>query len=126
MAIYDGAQAAMSGIAGKPDDALPLLERALYTQHSTETRIVFPNYEYTEILEWPTKSARYRELALDWARTSQDRRRAIAMAYYLDRNSVRLNTIPKREIERAVKEFGRRNPFLNMRLQAEEIPHGNQ
>ena len=136
----------MSGIAGKPDDALPLLKRALYTQHSTEARIVFPEYEYTEILEWlyeSTKNARYRELALEWARTSQttqpwqawpyavyaklsqdgqDRRRAIAMAYYLDRNSVRLNTIPKREIERAVKEFGPRNPFLNMRLKAVENP----
>lgn len=140
------ARAAMSGIAGKPDDALPLLKRALYTQHSTEARIVFPEYEYTEILEWlyeSTKNARYRELALEWARTSQttqpwqawpyavyaklsqdgqDRRRAIAMAYYLDRNSVRLNTIPKREIERAVKEFGPRNPFLNMRLKAVENP----
>ena len=140
------ARAVMSGIAGKADDALPLLKKARYAQHSTEARIVFPEYEYIEILEWlyeSTKNARYRELALEWARTTQttqpwqawpyavdaklsqdgqDRRRAIAMAYYLDRNSVRLNTIPKHEIERAVKEFGPRNPFLNMRAKAEENP----
>ena len=102
-----------------------------------------PGGDPAQICYESTKNARYRELALEWARASQttqpwqawpyavyaklsqdgqDRRRAIAMAYYLDRNSVRLNTIPKREIERAVKEFGRRNPFLNMRLKAEENP----
>jgi hypothetical protein len=42
-----------------------------------------------------------------------ERNRAIAMAYYLDRNSERLKTVPKREIDGGVKEFGPRNPFLN-------------
>jgi hypothetical protein len=56
------------------------------------------------------------------SRGGPDRDRAIAMAYYLDRNSERLKTIPKREIERAVKEFGPRNPFLNMRAPMEEKP----
>jgi hypothetical protein len=105
-----------------------------------------PNYEYAEIVELlyeSTKDVRYRNLALDWVRKCQkkqpwhawayamdaklsregpERNRAIAMAYYLDRNSERLKTVPKREIESAVKEFGSRNPFLNMKEPKEEKP----
>jgi hypothetical protein len=52
-----------------------------------------------------------------------ERRHAIAMAYYLDRNSERLKTVPKLEIENAVKEFGQKNPFLNIKeSKVEEKP----
>jgi hypothetical protein len=143
---YFLAQAVILGIAGKTRDSMLLLKKALYTRPFTESRPMFSEYEYGEIVELlykSTKQARYRDLALDWARKNQktqpwhawpyameaklsrggpDRDRAIAMAYYLDRNSERLKTIPKREIERAVKEFGPRNPFLNMRAPMEEKP----
>jgi hypothetical protein len=46
---------------------------------------------------------------------SPERGRAIAMAYYLDRNSDRLKSIPKAEIASAVKQFGPKNPFLTIK-----------
>ena len=80
-----------------------------------------------------TGKAEYRDLALDWAGKVEKtqpwhawayaleaklstgavtRRRAIGMANYLDPDSDRLRSIPKEELDAAVKEF--RNPFLNL------------
>lgn len=136
---YFLAKAVILAIGGNANEAIPLLKTTLYKRPVTESRSMFTDYEYAEIVEWlyvSTKDVRYRALALDWARKCEktqpwhawayameaklsregpDRRRAIAMAYYLDRNSERLKTVPKREIENAVKEFGPGNPFLKMR-----------
>ena len=143
---YFLAKAVLLGIAGKTEESIPLLKLARIRLPLSETRSVFPNYEYAEIVEWlydSTKNTRYRDLALDWVHKCEkkqpwyawayamdakllpdgsDRRRAIAMVYYLDPNSERLKAIPKREIERAVKEYGSRNPFLNMKEPKEEKP----
>ena len=93
-------------------------------------------YEYAELCELlydATRNPGYREKALTWAKKFQtvqpwfawsyamearlttnanDRRRAMAMAYYLDRNSERLASLPQAAIKAAVKEFANRNPFL--------------
>lgn len=39
-------------------------------------------------------------------RDPKDRRRALAMAYYLDPRSLHLESFKKAEIEQAVQEFG--------------------
>ena len=93
-------------------------------------------YEYAELCELlydATRNPGYREKALTWPKKFQtvqpwfawsyamearlttnanDRRRAMAMAYYLDRNSERLASLPQAAIKAAVKEFANRNPFL--------------
>ena len=139
-------KAVLLAVAGKPDESIPLLKRALYRRPYTESRPMFSEYEYAEIVELlyeATRNPRYRDLALEWARSCQanqpwhawpyamqanllrggpERRQAIAMAHYLDPNSERLKAIPKREIEGAVKEYGSRNPFLNMKEPKEEKP----
>ncbi len=143
---YFLARVVILAIAGNANEAMPLLKVTLYRRPITESRSMFTDYVYAEIVEWlyvSTKDSRYRALALDWARICEktqpwhawayamdaklsgegpERRRAIAMAYYLDRNSERLKSVPKREIERAVKEFGPRNPFLNMKEPKVEKP----
>jgi hypothetical protein len=43
-----------------------------------------------------------------------DRKRAIAMAHYLDPKSARLSAFKKAEIEEAVRTDGRSNPFLKV------------
>ena len=48
------------------------------------------------------------------------RNRAIAMAYYLDKKSERLAKVPKGEIDAAVKAFGDRNLFLKTRKAVKE------
>jgi hypothetical protein len=87
-----------------------------------------------------TRDARYRAIALDWAKKNQalnpwfawpwavearlstnpeQRNRAVAMTYYLDRKSRRLGTLPKEEVTKAVKEYANRNPF---RRAADPVP----
>ncbi len=133
------AQAVILGISGKTEDSIATIKKALYRRPTGETRPVASNYEYAEIFEWlfeATGKSPYRDLALDWARknektlpwvawpyamdaklsgASPERGRAIAMAYYLDRNSDRLKSVPKAEIDSAVKQFGPRNPFLTIK-----------
>jgi hypothetical protein len=143
---YMLAKAVVLGVAGKVEDAMPLLRKAAYNRPFTEARPLFTEYEYAEIVELlyeSTGNSRYRDLALDWVRKCQvtqpwhawayameaklsrggaDRRKAIAMAYYLDRNSMRLKSVPQRQIQDAAREFKSRNPFLNMRDPAEDTP----
>ena len=85
--------------------------------------------------EWlfeATRDQRYRRLALDWAQKNQaiqpwvawpysmqarlatipaERGRAIAMAYYLDPKSERLEGLPKTVVTHAVREYADHNPF---------------
>jgi hypothetical protein len=42
------------------------------------------------------------------------------MSHYLDRNSATLKTIPRDEVEEAVKAYGSKNPFLQMREKSSE------
>ncbi len=140
------AQAVIAGLGGRTDDSMILLKKARYQRPFTEMRPLFSEYQYSEIIEWlyeETGKEAYRDLVLDWtkicertqpwfswayameaklSRDGMDRRRAIAMAYYLDRNSERLKSVPKREINEAVREFGRSNPFLKMPEALKEHP----
>jgi hypothetical protein len=133
---YHLAKAVLAGIAGSHDEAARHANLALYRRSFTEDRPIFPEYQFAEICEWlfeATRNPRYRALALDWARKNQvfqpwfawayaieaklstnphERRRAIALAYYLDRNSARLARLPQGEVKAAVKEYAGRNPFL--------------
>ena len=130
------AQAVLSGIAGRTEESVQLLKRAVYRRPYTEARPVYTEYEFAEIAEWlyeATGKAKYRDLALDWARKVQKtqpwhawayaleaklatdagaRRKAIGMANYLDPDSDRLRSVSKKELGAAVKDF--RNPFLNL------------
>ena len=111
------------------------LALALHRRPFTGRRPVFPEYQYAELCEWlfeATQNPRYRDAALSWARqnqasqpwfawsyameaklatTPQERERAIAMTHYLDRNSARLASLPKADVDAAVKAFAHRNPF---------------
>src|SRR5207302_7123177 len=121
---------------GKTDESKQHLKLALHRRPFTEQRPVYTEYEYAELCELlydATRNPGYREKALTWAKKFQtmqfwfawsyamearlttnanDRRRAMAMAYYLDRNSDRLASLPQAAIKAAVKEFANRNPFL--------------
>jgi tetratricopeptide (TPR) repeat protein len=134
---YYLARAVIEGVSGKTDQSLSLLRKGLLRRIFTDGRPVFVEYEYAEICEWlylATNDAKYKEEALDWARKNQklqpwyawpyamaakltsnqtERQRAVSMTVYLDRDSERLATIPKREISAAVKRFGKLNPFLS-------------
>jgi hypothetical protein len=133
---YFLAKAAISGIGGKTDESLQFLKNAFYRRPFTEYRPIQTEYEYAEICEWlykATGKSEYKKLALDWAKTNQkflpwfswayameaelsdnpvERKRAIAMAFYLDPKSERLGRIPEKEREAAVREFKDQNPFL--------------
>lgn len=133
---YHLAKAILSGLAGKTGESMQHLKLALYRRPFTEKRPVLTEYQFAEICEWlfdATRQPAYRNAALDWAKKNQvtqpwfawsyavearlatnpaDRSRAMAMAYYLDRNSERLARLPKAEVQQAVKEYRGRNPFL--------------
>lgn len=138
---YFLARATLGAIAGKHDGALKDLLSGLHRRPYTEHRPILVEYQFGELCEWlyrGTGDSRYRDVALDWARKNQvlqpwfawpyaieavlstdaeARRKAIAMAHYLDRHSHRLSTISRAEIDRAVREFKGRNPFLLLEAQ---------
>ena len=140
---YHLAQAILSAAAGKHDEAARRLNLALVRRPYTEHRPLFTEYQYAEVCEWlfeMTRDARYRNIALDWAKknelvnpwfawpyaidarfnpNAEERARAIAMAHYLDRNSHRLGMLPRTEIDKAVRENEGRNPF---RRAADQVP----
>jgi hypothetical protein len=133
---YQLARAVLEGITGDAEASVKSLMYAKYRRSFTESRPFYAEYQYAELCEWlyeATRNAKYREIALDWAKKNQTfqpwfawayaieaklstdaqaRGRAIAMTYYLDRNSERLSAMPKKEVEAAVKKFGPANPFL--------------
>jgi hypothetical protein len=138
------AKAVLAGLSGNTADSLILLKKAFYVRPGSDSRPLLSEYQYAEISEWlyeATGKTQFRDIAVDWAKKSQkikpwhawayameaklstdikDRRRAIAMAFYLDRNSERLHSVPKEEIDSAVKEFADRNPFLQRTEGAKE------
>ena len=136
---YYLAKASIAGLAGRTDESLRYLNLALHRRLYTEYRPVFPEYQYAELCEWlfeATREEQYRVLAVDWAKKNQvfqpwfgwsyaveaklssnqaERRKAIAMTHYLDKDSERLKAVPDVEIAAALKEFKDRNPFLGMK-----------
>jgi len=133
---YFLAKAVIYGIGGKTKESVQSLMSALYKRPFTEERPLQTEYQYAEICEWlyeATKNPRYKELALDWAKKNQkfqpwfawayameavlsnsktDRKRAIAMASYLDPQSEMLKRISRKERENAIIELRSENPFL--------------
>lgn len=133
---YHLAKAVIAALRGRPGEAHQSLTLALHRRPHTENRPLLTEYQFAEICEWiyeATQDAKIGDLLLNWAKANQtfqpwfawayaleakltrsppDRQRAIALAYYLDRNSERLASIAKREIDAAVKEFSNKNPFL--------------
>lgn len=132
---YFLAKSILAGAAGNTEEAFQALSRARYLRPHTEDRPLLTQYTYGEVAGLVfelTGDARVRRLALDWvkklqkiepwhawayameatlAADAQDRRRAIAMAHYLDPKSTRLSSFDKAEIEAAVKAFGGANSF---------------
>lgn len=130
------ALAYFNGLAHDADKAMRQLEAARRVMPlATGTRSL-NGYQYAETCIWlfdETKDPRYRDLALEWARSNQlmeptmawayaleaaygdakDRNhvRAVALALYLDRNSNWLGKVPKGDVERARAWLARNNPF---------------
>jgi tetratricopeptide (TPR) repeat protein len=139
---YHLAQAAIQAVGGNVEAAVQSLHLALYRRPFTENRPLYTEYQFAEMCEWlyeATGNDKYRGLALDWARKNQvvqpwfawpyaieaklsanskERRRAIAMTYYLDKNSERLASIPAPEVRAAVDEFSSINPFRKAKTPA--------
>jgi hypothetical protein len=133
---YQLAKAMLEGVDGKIGEALVSLKLARYRRPSTEERIQLTQFTYGDICEslyQVTGSPEIRRVALDWARSSEkaepwqswsyaleatltpdslDRKRAIAMAFYLDPKSTRLSSLKKSEIDDAVRAFASANIFL--------------
>ncbi len=129
------AQAYFAGLAEHVDEALAQLQEAFV---KLDSRLIsLSAFQYAETcvrLFEETHDARFRELALDWARKYQrldpvmawsyalearygdakDARhlRAVALAYYLDRNSYWLGGVAPADIERAKAWLNQNNPFL--------------
>jgi len=139
---YHLAKAAIAAIGGNADEALAALNLARYRRPFTEDRPLLTQYTYGEICELLaqlTGNSQIRQLALNWAKSSQavepwhawsyamearltkdprERQRAIAMLYYLDPKSERLSEFRKGEVEAAAK--ARANPFLQPLKRAKE------
>jgi hypothetical protein len=133
---YHLAKAVIAGLGGKIDESLAALKVGLHRRPFTESRPLYTEYQFAEIAEWlyeATKDARFRDVMLRWARANQaftpwfawphamvakysgdasERRKAIALAHYLDLHSEHLAAIPKKQVEAAALEFKALNPFL--------------
>jgi len=133
---YQLARAVLAAIHGNTAEALKSLQLARYRRWFVEERPILTTYTYGDICETLyrlTKNDAYRHEALDWARArekaepwqawsyameatlspdSVERKRAIAMAWYLDPQSMHLSTLKKADIDAAVKAFGGLNIFL--------------
>ena len=130
------AQAYFSGLAHDTDAALKHLASARGTFPSESGTNNINAFQYAETCIWlydETKETRYRDLALDWARSFQqmepamawayaleaaygdpnDKRhvRAVAMALHLDRNSYWLSKVTKADIQQARNWLAHGNPF---------------
>ena len=130
------AEAVISGMHGQTKESVELLKSAKLQRPFTESRPLQTEYEYGEICEWlyqATGRSEFKEIAIDWAEKNQknqpwfawayameaelssnplERKRAIAMANYLDPESERLGKIAKKERAVAVREFAGMNPFM--------------
>ncbi len=123
--------------AGKKEhvEALRYLQQAFNIHPYTERRIFDIWYELVETCEWLYDNfgdERYRDLGLKWARSHQviqpmyswayafeakytqdkhARKRALALALYLDRDSERIARIPEKEKQEARLWLKHNNPF---------------
>lgn len=142
---YHLARAVLESAAGDSDTALQSLNTARYFAPQVGNWPLLRSHTYAEIAEWVaemTGSAKIKALTIDWARKSQmvqpwhawsyaleakltsnpmDRKRALAMAYYLDPKSERLAGFKQSEIDEAVKAFGKSNPFLKKHSQGSTL-----
>jgi hypothetical protein len=134
---YFLSKAVLAGASGKSEEAFRFLERARYWQlHIKDDRPLLKKYTFGEIsalVAELTGSPKIRALALDWAQKNErsepwqswsyalearltknpvERKRAIAMLFYLDPKSESLSTFDRAEVDAAVKMFGAANPFL--------------
>lgn len=135
---YHLTRAILAGASGNNEEALQSLQYARYRRPHTEGRPLLTQYTFGEIAGLTaelTGSSKITALALDWARKSQrfepwqswpyaleskliknpvERRRAVAMTFYLDPKSESLLALDKAEIDAAVKAFGKSNPLLEL------------
>lgn len=133
---YQLARAVLAASAGKTDDAMQAFALARYRRPYTEDRPLLTQYTFGDICELLTRTtgnSKIRGLAVDWARQNQrsepwqswsyaieaaltanatDRKRALAMLYYLDPKSELLSKFRKPEIDEAVGAYAKSNPFL--------------
>ena len=133
---YQLARAVLAAVHGNTAEALKSLQLARYRRWFVEDRPTLTTYTYGDICETLyrlTGNDAYRHEALDWAKAreraepwqawsyameaalapdSVERQRAIAMAWYLDPQSMHLSTLKKADIDAAVKAFGALNIFL--------------
>ena len=138
---YQLARAVLLAVHGNTTEALKSLQLARYRRWFVEERPILATYTYGDICETLyrlTGNDAYRHEALDWAKArekaepwqawsyameatlapdSVERQRAIAMAWYLDPQSMHLSTLKKADIEAAVKAFGALNIFLPKRTE---------
>ncbi|MBL1141405.1 MAG: hypothetical protein HND53_05160 [Proteobacteria bacterium] len=130
------AKAILSGLNNETNNSVQYLKKALYNHPTyTEFRPLMTEYQYAEICEMlyeETNNDEYKKILLDWVKKVQqiqpwfswayameakysnnviERNKAIAMTYYLDRNSERLKSIPKDHIDTAVKKHSKDNLF---------------
>ena len=134
---YHLAKAVLAGLSDNLEESNKHLDLALYRRPHTESRPLFTEYQYAEVCELlyeATKKPEYKKRLLDWSKKSQqvfpwhswsytmiakhssntnERRMAIAMGYYLDKDSERLKAIPASEIKTALDKYSGLNPFLS-------------
>jgi len=111
------------------------LRLALAIRPYTEERPILVEYQYAEICEWLfelTKQQAFRKVAIDWAKVNQqiqpwhswayameakltqnpkDRKRALGIALYLDKDSLRIRQFSSKEKAAAEAAFKRNNIF---------------
>ena len=84
---YHLARAVLAGIAGDADVSLKSLTSAKYRRPFTESRPSYTEYQFAELCEWlyeSTRNAKYRELAVDWAKKNQTFQPWFAWAYAME------------------------------------------
>ena len=131
---YQLASAVLAGIRGKTGESLAYLKLARYRlPRNDDERPTLPRYTYGEICETLfqlTNDPKFRDEALDWARSREraepwqswtyaidadlapdlaDRDRALAMLFFLDPGSRRLSSFKKSTVEEATRQFGGTN-----------------
>ncbi|MEO5661543.1 MAG: hypothetical protein ABIQ90_17370 [Polaromonas sp.] len=135
---YQLTMAILAGASGKNEEALKFLQRARHFRPHTEKRALLTQYTFGEIsglVAEMTGSSKIRALTLEWAQKSQkfepwqswayalearltknpaERKRALAMLFYLDPKSEGLSAVAQPEIDAAVKALGKSNPFLSI------------
>ncbi len=133
---YHLAKAIVAGLAGDTGNSQKHLDLAKYRRPHTESRPLFTEYQYAEIIELiyeATGEPVYKQRLLDWVGkaqqffpwyswtyamqakhtdSAQQRDRAIVICHYLDEDSERLNDLPQAQIQAALKNQDQFNPFV--------------